>query len=123
MSQNSVTVVTSGVALVRENNCLSGFQVVERAYDFEDALDFGKFLGPKNISSRVDTKERDLEIPREARNTWSIVKVNGASESLYEEWATKFADSDIGMKELGKEEVLLYWLQRTQDKRIVEILR
>lgn len=122
MSNRSVTVVTKGAALVKNDTTLSGFQIVERVYEFDDPLEFGKFLGPSDVSMRVKTRERNLRIPREARGTWNIVKVEGSDPSLYDEWAEQFADSNIGTRGLDKRKILLYWLQRTQDETIVEVL-
>lgn len=122
MSDRSVTVVTKGAALVKDGTTLSGFQIVERVYEFDSPLEFGKFLGPNDVSMRVKTRERDLRIPTEARDTWNITKVKGSDPSLYDDWAEQFADSKIGTRGLNKRKVLLYWLQRTQDETIVEIL-
>lgn len=122
MSNEKVTIIVSGAALVKDNGSLSGIQVIEREYEFDDPIEFGQFLGPKNVSMRVSTRESDLRIPREASHTWSIKKVKGADQDLYESWAKEFEQSNIGMKELDKEEILLYWLQRTQDETIIELL-
>lgn len=122
MRDQSVTVVVKGTGLIRDEGSLSGLRVIERDFEFEDPLEFGKFLGPKYVSSTVSARDSSLVIPREARYTWNIVRVKGASKELYREWAKEFHTSDIGKESLSRKEILLYWLQRTGDETIIELI-
>lgn len=117
-----MTVVLKGCGLKKESGELSGLKVFERSYEFEDPIEFGKFLGPKLVADKVDILDNEVMIPGEARYTWSVKRVEGSTSELYEEWAEEFAKSKIGSKNLDKNEVLLYWLQRTQDEQIIEVL-
>lgn len=118
----TVTVVVKGCGLEKSSGDLSGLQVFEREYQFDDPVEFGRFFGPKLVADKVDIRENDLMIPGEARYTWSLKKVKGADSELYTQWAEEFSESKIGSKDLSRKEVLLYWLQRTQDEEIVEAL-
>lgn len=117
-----VTVIVKGCGLKKNSGDLSGLQVFEREYRFDDPVEFGRFFGPKLVADKVDIQENDLMIPGEARYTWSVKRVEGADSDLYGKWAENFSDSKVGSRDLSKKEVLLYWLQRTQDEEIVEAL-
>jgi hypothetical protein len=122
--ETTVTLILKGSGLKKdENNSVSGITVFEREYRFENGVEFGKFLGPKLLSDKVSVKESDIIIPNELRYTWGVKRVQGASPELYEDWAQEFYESDIGSRDLTKEDILLYWLQRVQDDDIIELLQ
>jgi hypothetical protein len=120
--ENSITVILKGAGLRKESNEISGVSVFERSYRFDNGVEFGKFLGPKLLADKVSIKESDIIIPNEFRYTWGVKRVQNASPDLYERWAEEFVESDIGNRNLTKNEVLLYWLQRVQDDDIIEVV-
>lgn len=122
MSQ-TVTVVIKGCGLESNSGGLSGLRVFEKKYEFDDPIEFGKFFGPKLVSNKVDIKENDLVIPYEAQYTWSVKRVEDSDPELYSKWSKEFSESNTVSGDIDREEVLLYWLQRTQDEDIIEALK
>lgn len=120
-TENKVEVQLIGCGLRDRDNTISGIDVIERSFEFSDPVEFGKFLGPSDISRRVQS-ERDIIVPSKLRRTWSIKRIRNIDKETYLDWAEMFSESNIGSKDLNKQEILLYWLQRTGDEKIVDIL-
>lgn len=120
-TEDEVEVQLIGCGLLEQDNSISGIDVIERSFEFSDPIEFGKFLGPNDMSRRVQS-ERDIIIPSKLHRTWSIKKVRNIDKETYLNWARVFSESDIGSENLNKQEVLLYWLQRTGDEKIIDVL-
>lgn len=121
MSEN-VIVHVAGIGLLKDKNGISNLRLIEAGKEFTDPIEFGKFLG-RFPNRRIEIgEERSAQIPEGFHSTWSITQIDNMTEEKYQEWALDFSQSQINQNGLTDREVLLFWLQHTQDERIINLL-
>lgn len=119
MTDDSVTVVLVGAGYTKKDDGMGPLSVHSYEATFSNGKEFGKFVG--NMIFEVESNT-DIVVPSTSRPTWSVKRIEGASKELFEKWSESFSKIDMNEKDLSQEEILLYWLQFTQDKRVRKAL-
>lgn len=118
-SDEKVKVVISGSGMKEENGNLYPLCILSYSETFTEAVAFGKFVANiPRVVERSSDKNYEIFIPRKARNTWSVKRIEGGNPDLFLEWSKKFAISPINSKDLHHTEILSYWLKLTGDENI-----
>lgn len=118
-NREEVKIVVTGAGMKREKRNLFPLCILSHSQTFSDAVEFGRFVGDiTGHVKRPNDKDYDIFIPREARNTWSVQRIEDGTPSLFVDWSKEFSKQSMNTKDLDFTEVLSYWVKLTGDENI-----